>query len=163
MLFVFFIKESKNRFYFLSIKLKEADSDIHLALRTKKNILERMTKIINKVDKYKDDFSDFTQKFNGIENSFILHNTASKYYAKISKVLFEDDDIAGEEKIVDLLNKLKNNEEILIGAIKFYNDTVVDFNGLLKVFPHKFIAKLLGYGEKEFYSNEKEELFEILK
>ena len=154
---------SKSKFEFLKIKLKEAESNISLALQTKKNILERMIKVIKDQKKYKDDFEDFHESFLIVKDTFALHDTASKYYMKISKIIFDDECLAKKEKIIELLNELKNNEENLIGSIKFYNDTVVDFNGLLKSFPHKVIGKILGYKENQFYSNEKEELFEILK
>ena len=56
-----------------------------------------------------------------------------------------------------------DNEEELIGSIKFYNDSVVDYNGLIKTFPHKIYAKMKSLDNKDFYNNEKEELFDILK
>ena len=49
-----------------------------------------------------------------------------------------------------------------MGAIKFYNDTVVDFNRLVASFPSKIVAFIKRYRKKEFYNNEKREMFEIL-
>ena len=57
---------------------------------------------------------------------------------------------------------LNNNEENIIGSIKFYNDTVVLFNHLVVSFPSNIICLFKRYKKKEFYSNEKREMFEIL-
>ena len=46
--------------------------------------------------------------------------------------------------------------------IKFYNDTVVDFNQLILSFPSSIIAFIKRYKKKEFYSNEKREIEDIL-
>lgn len=160
---VLIIINSKGKFNLLNIKIKEANNSIELFLQTKKNILGRLIKAIKKDDKYKDEFLNFRESFENIDSNFSLHNLLSKYYMRISKIIFDDDTLTEKSKIVKLLTELKDNEEDLIGSIKFYNDTVVDYNGLLKTFPHSFLSKLFGYEQKEFYTNEKEELFEILK
>lgn len=161
--FILIIINSKGKFNLLNIKIKEANNSIELFLQTKKNILGRLIKAINKDDKYKDEFLDFRESFENIDNNFSLHNLLSKYYMRISKIIFDDEKLTEKDKIVKLLAELKDNEEDLIGSIKFYNDTIVDYNGLLKDFPHSVLSRLFGYEQKEFYINEKEELFEILK
>ena len=139
------IKNTKSKFLFLDIKLKEGENNISLFLQKKKDIMDKIVKIVIQNEKFK------------------LHSVLNDYYNKLSKIIFEDDTIVQDEKLVNLLNELKDNEEDLIGAIKFFNDTVVDYNKLIVVFPHKIIAKVLGYTEEQFYKNEKEEMFQILK
>ncbi len=160
---VLLIKNSKSKFKFLNIKIKEADSNINLYLQKKKTTLDNIIKII--IDLKKDDnlFDDFTSDTKKEKNSFTLHPVLNKYYSKLSKLLLDDDQLAKNNDIFDHLISLKSNEEELIGSIKFYNDTVVDYNGLLKTFPHKIYARIKSLQDKDFYNNEKEELFDILK
>jgi len=51
----------------------------------------------------------------------------------------------------------------LLGAEKYYNDNVVEYNKLVKCFPSNIVSKIFRYKVKEFYSNETEEIFDILK
>ena len=157
------IKNTKSKFLFLDIKLKEGENNISLFLQKKKDIMDKIVKIVIQNEKYKDSFDEFNGDVNNQSDNFKLHSVLNDYYNKLSKIIFEDDTIVQDEKLVNLLNELKDNEEDLIGAIKFFNDTVVDYNKLIVVFPHKIIAKDLGYTEEQFYKNEKEEMFQILK
>ena len=71
----------------------------------------------------------------------------------------------GGEKVVpstQILEDLNDNEEDIVGAIKFYNDSVVEFNQLVVSFPSNVIALVKRYKKLEFYNNEKREIFEIL-
>ena len=157
------VKNCKYRFNLLNIKINEADSNIKLFLQKKKSYLDGIVKEL--VNKKKDEgrFDDFLKNINHEKDSFVLHTKLSKTYSQVSKILFDNDSLAKNETIIKYLNELKNNEEDLIGSIKFYNDTIVDFNGLLNTFPYKIIAKGNKFTQKEFYKNEKEELFDILK
>ena len=66
------------------------------------------------------------------------------------------------ESLVSILEDLNDNEEDIVGAIKFYNDTVVEFNQLIMSFPSSIIAFFRRFKKKEFYNNEKREIYEIL-
>ena len=96
-------------------------------------------------------------------NSFDLKKELDKYNKKIieitdynKEIIFDDDEVA----ILDDLNDLNID---LLGAEKYYNDNVVIYNKLIKCFPSNWVAKICKYKIKDFYSNEKEEIFEILK
>ena len=45
-------------------------------------------------------------------------------------------------------------------GIKFYNDAVIIFNKLVSSFPSNILAFLKRYKKKDFYSNEKKEMFQ---
>ena len=74
----------------------------------------------------------------------------------------EHEKLYKSEALLKILDELNDNEEDIIGAIKFYNDTVVDFNKLVVVFPSNLIAIFKRYKKLDFYNNEKREIFEIL-
>lgn len=160
---VIVILNCKYKFKFLNIKIDEATSNINLFLQKKKGYLDGIVKEL--VNKKKDEgiFDEFLETINREKDSFKLHSKLSKTYSEVSKILFDNDKLAKDEGIVKYLGDLKDNDEDLIGCIKFYNDTIVDYNGLIKTFPYSIIAKISKYEAKEFYNNEKEELFEILK
>ena len=154
---------SKSKFNFLNIKIKESNNDINLYLQKKKTTLNNIIKII--IDLKKDDnkFDDFDDLVKKEKDSFKLHSILNKYYSILSKLLLDDEELSKNEDIINHLINLKSNEEDLIGSIKFYNDTIVDYNGLVNSFPHKIYGKINSLDNKDFYNNEKEELFDILK
>lgn len=154
---------SKNKFDFLSIKLEEANSNISLYLLKKQTTLNNIIKILQDLGEGEEEFSDFKEMVQNEKDSFRLHSILSRYYSKLTKLLFDNEALSKNEDIINHLIRLKNNEEDLIGSIKFYNDTIVDYNGLINTFPHKVYARMHGLDNKSFYNNEKEELFDILK
>ena len=54
-------------------------------------------------------------------------------------------------------------ENDLNAAKNYYNDTIVAYNKLVKCLPSNFVAILFHYKRKDFYIDEKVEVFEILK
>ena len=60
------------------------------------------------------------------------------------------------------MDEIKDNEESILGCTKFYNDSVVVFNKLVGSFPSNIVAFFWHYKRKEFYNNEKREMYEIL-
>ncbi len=162
-IFIVVLSNCKYRFKILNIKIDEANSNINLFLQKKKSLLDNIIKELVEKEKDEGRFGDFIDNINNEKDSFRLHSKLSKTYSNVSKILFDNDKLAKDENIVKYLTELKANDEDLIGSIKFYNDTIVDYNGLIKMFPYKIVASMSKYTEKTFYNNEKEELFEILK
>lgn len=151
-----------NSFKFATIKIDKAEEDISLYLGRKKELLKRSQPIIRKELKMKDFLDSIDNLDKEKLNNFQLHNSLKNSYNEFFKILDENEKLLKSEKLVKIIEDLNDNEENIIGAIKFYNDTVVEFNKLVLSFPSNIIAFFQKYTEKEFYSNEKREIFEIL-
>ena len=151
-----------NKFQVAIIKISEAEENINILLKEKLQLLLRVNKFIE--DK------KVENKLLGIEkiankelNNFELNTELDKFNKKIIEitdyskdVLFEDNEL----EVISVLNKV--NIECL-AAQRYYNDNVVFYNKLIKCFPSNIVGKFSKYKIKDFYSNEKEEIFEILK
>ena len=76
-------------------------------------------------------------------------------------------DLESRLKEVDALNTINFDlidiDNDLIAAKKYYNDRSISYNKLVKCFPSNFVAHIFHYPRKEFYADEKVEIFEILK
>lgn len=150
-----------NRFQLAIIKIDKAEEDIDLYLEKKQELLKRTRPIIKKELKL-EEFLDFIDtSFEDISN-FETHNSLKKAYNELFKTLDENEKLLKSETLITILEELNNNEENIMGAIKFYNDTVVEYNELIVSFPAKIVAFLRRYKKREFYNNEKREIFEIL-
>ena len=150
-----------NKFQLAIIKIDKAEEDIDLYLQKKIELLGRSKPIIKKELKLKEFMEDLNEDLNE-KNNFEKHNILKIMYNELFKSLDENEKLLKSEALVSILEELNNNEENIVGAIKFYNDTVVEFNQLIVAFPSKIVAFLKRYHKKEFYNNERREIFEIL-
>jgi hypothetical protein len=150
-----------NKFQLAIIKIDKAEEDISLYLEKKRELLSRTRPIIKKELKLDEFLEDVEKDFTDM-NNFLEHNTLKSIYNELFKTLDENEKLLKSESLVSILEDLNDNEENIVGAIKFYNDTVVEFNQLILSFPANIIAFFRRYKKKEFYNNEKREIFEIL-
>lgn len=150
-----------NRFVLAVIKIDKAEEDIDMYLLKKKDLLDRTRPIIEKELKIKDFLSEIDQNFDEI-NNFTENDILKKSYNDLLKIIDENEKLLKSEALQNILEDLKENEENIVGAIRFYNDVVVEFNGLIISFPSNMVALFKRYKRKDFYNNEKKEMFEIL-
>ena len=150
-----------NKFQFSIIKIDKAEEDISLYLDKKKELLDRCRPTIKKELKLESLLDELDESFDDV-NNFSLHDTLKKCYNELFKTLDENEKLFKSESLVSILEDLNDNEEDIVGAIKFYNDTVVEFNQLIMSFPSNIIAFFRRFKKKEFYNNEKREIYEIL-
>jgi len=150
-----------NKFQLVIIKIDKAEEDISLYLQRKQELLERVKPILKKELK-KDNYLSNLDEINKEFNNFELHDILKRNYNELFKIMDENEKLLKSESLVNLLEKLNTNEENIVGSIKFYNDTVVEFNQLVVSFPSSFIALVKRYKKLEFYNNERREIFEIL-
>ena len=159
LIFVFVV--FNNRFQLAIIKIDKAEEDIDIYLQKKKDLLDRTRPIIKKELK-KESFLDALDNNYGEMNHFQRNDNLKTAYNELFKVIDENEKLMKSDTLVSILEELNNNEENIIGSIKFYNDTVVLYNHLVVSFPSNIISLFKRYKKKEFYNNEKRELFEIL-
>lgn len=151
-----------NKFQFAIIKINEAEENTELYLKRKKDLILRCIPIIKEELKLKT-FLEEIDKIDDKTNHFKMNDILTDCYQKLFQKVDDNDKLYESENLVSILEELNDNEVILTASVKFYNDTVVDFNKLILSFPSNIIRLFLGYKKKEFYSHEKREIFEILK
>ncbi len=160
-IFIVLIIVSNNKFQLSIIKIEEAENNVDIFLQTKKDLLERTSPIIIKSLKVEDFLPELSTISNDF-NNFELFDLLKKSYNKLFETLDENDKLSKNKKLIELIDKINNNEINLMAAIKFYNDSVVSFNSLVVTFPGSIVAFFKKYQKKDFYNNEKREIYEIL-
>ena len=150
-----------NRFQLAIIKIEKAEEDIDIYLEKKRDFLDRTRPIITKELKLEDFLPELAADFSLISN-FDENDILKKCYNDLFKIIDDNDKLLKSEALVSIITSLNENEENIVGAIKFYNDTVVEYNKLIVSFPSNIVGFFKRYHKKEFYNNEKREMFEIL-
>lgn len=158
---LFIIVIINNKFKFAIIKIEKAEEDINIYLQKKKELLDRTVPVIKKELKLKEFLNDL-ELYNDEMNNFDKNDLLKRVDNDLFKTIDENEKLYKSDSLVTILNSLSDNEENVVGAIRFYNDTVVDYNKLAISFPTNVIALFKGYRKKEFYNNEKRVMFEIL-
>lgn len=151
-----------NKFQIAFIKISEAEENISMLLEKKLDLIIRINKFIETKKK--------ESRLVGIEalenkdlNNFELNNELAKYNKKIIELVDYSKGVTFKDKERAVLEELSLLNIDCLAAEKYYNDNVVIYNELVKCFPSNIVSKICKYEMKEFYSNEKEEIFEILK
>lgn len=151
-----------NKFRFAIIKIDEAENNIGVLLKKKIDLLDRTRPIIKKELKL-DEFLEEVEFLKESQiNHFEMNNSLKEYHMDLIKTLDDNEKLFKSETLVSIIEEINSNEEAIVGCTKFYNDSVVVFNKLVGSFPSNFVAFLWRYKRKDFYNNEKREMYEIL-
>ncbi len=162
LLIVILIIVYHNKYQFCVIKIDNAEDDIEIYLEKKKELLEKSIPIINKELKKKDFLEEIPYIMEKGLDHFELHNSLKTAYNELFKTIDDNEKLLKSDSLIKIIDELNSNEEDIIGTIKFYNDTVVDYNKLISSFPSNVVALFCRYKKKDFYNNEKREIYEIL-
>lgn len=157
-----FIALMHNKFQYSIIKIEEAENNIDVLLHKKLDLIRRCIPIVKKELK----LDNFLEELNNIDednvNHFELKDVLTESYNDFVKILDENEKLLKSETLENIIKDLRSNEIELTASTKFYNDSVIVFNKLVKSFPTNIFAFFKRYKKKEFYNNEKKEMFEIL-
>lgn len=153
---------AKGRFQVAIIKINEAEENVGLLLKEKYDLLLEISKFVK--EKTNEATFDGLENININEiNNFDLNSELSKYDNSILELSEFNKDIEFSEEELKIFDDLGNINIQSLAVMRYYNDNVTLYNELINKFPSSIVAKLKGYKEKKLYSNEKEEIFEILK
>ena len=152
----------KNKFNFAVVKIEEAEDNLLVYLDKEKDLIERAIPVIKKELKYDEYLSELDDYNKDTMNLFQLNKVLSHSYNELMSTIDDNDKLLKSEALGNIINNLNDNEEDIVGAIRFYNDTVVDYNKLIVSFPSNIVGFFKRYKKKAFYNNEKREMFEIL-
>ncbi len=151
-----------NKFQITIIKISEAEENISMILKEKYELLLKIDKLVKK--KAKENMFEGLDEINvDFINNFELNKKLSKYDKTIIELTDYNKDIKFDSKDNKLFDDISNINVECKAYEKYYNDNVTIYNKLVSCFPSNVIAKVKKYRIKDFYSNEKEEIFEILK
>ncbi|MDO5393239.1 MAG: LemA family protein [Mycoplasmatota bacterium] len=156
------ISISYNKFRFAIIKIDEAENNIEVLLQKKIELLDRTRPIIMKELKLEEFLDEIEFLKESKINHFEMNNSLKDCHTVLVKTLDDNEKLLKSETLVSVVEEINSNEEAIVGCTKFYNDSVVEFNRLVGAFPSNIVAFLWRYKRKEFYNNEKREMYEIL-
>lgn len=166
MIFIIVEVSYYNKFQLLHIKISEAFNNIDILFEKKLNLLERCINIIKDSNKkYKDEIllDNLVKIKNQKIDRFDLNHELTFALRQYHSLLDLDKKLSEIEALKNINEDLIDIDNDLNAAKKYYNDSVVLHNNLVKCFPSSIVAKLFHYKKEEFFKEEKIETLEILK
>ena len=153
-----------NKYQFIILKISEAENNIDIYLQKKLELLTRAVPILKEISE--DSIADIEKVLllkSKKLNNFELNKELDKCLGQLHELLDLNQEFGKNESLSSIQINIEENEDNLDAAKRYYNDNVNLYNQLIKKFPSNFIGLLFHYKHKLFYSDEKEEIFEILK
>jgi len=144
------------------IKISQAEENIGMLLKEKLNLMIRINKFIED-KKVENKLIGIDKVANKELNNFELNAELEKFNKKIIEITDYSKDIDFDDNELEVITALMKINIDCLASQRYYNDNVVIYNELVKCFPSNIVSKVCKYKIKEFYSSEKEEIFEILK
>lgn len=153
-----------NKFQYSSIKISEAENNIDILLEKKIDFIARFIPLIKEHTK---EDCKLLEKVNLLKNkelnNFELNDELYTYNKELREIIDTNDKLLKIDSINNLYQEYLDNEEDLDASKNYYNDNVTEYNKLVHLFPSNIIGFLFKFKHRDFYIDEKEEIFEILK
>ena len=141
-----------NRFQDYIIRINEVESKIDDSLRDKFDTILKLNNIIKeKIKTSKTLVDDLNELKDENISSFDMDR---RLVEALNKVLFVKDkynELDNDEEVTKLLYNIDDIDESLRAYRKYYNETVNDYNILIRKIPYNIVGKLLKYSEKTFF------------
>ena len=141
-----------NRYQDYIIKINEVESKIDDNLRDKFDIILKLNNNIKEKIKTKkvlvDDISKLKEKD---ISSFDMDRKLNEAMNKVNVVKDNYDDLDNDKDVSKLLFEIEDLDESLRACKKYYNETITEYNKLIRKIPYNIVGKILKYNEKPFF------------
>ena len=135
-----------NKFQDYIIRINEVEGKIDEAIREKFDIIIKLNNIIKEKIKTKKVLVDDISKLKDKKiSSFEIDRKLVEALNKINFVKSQYTELETDEDVIKLTYDIEDIDESLRAFKKFYNETIVFYNILIRKFPYNIIGKILKY------------------
>lgn len=141
-----------NKFQDYIIRINEVEGKIDETLRNKYDSILEINNIIKECIKTNKAIVDDISKLKKNDiSSFELDRALSSALNKINFIRNQYNELKGNERLNKLIYEIDDMNESLQAYKKFYNETIVSYNKLIRLFPYNIMGIILKYKEKTFF------------
>ena len=143
----------KDQWAQIDVELKRRFDLIPNLVETVKGYTKHESETLENVVKARNTYLSADTKEDAMKADGELTNAINKLFALAESY----PDLKANENFMDLQGQLKETEDKISFARKFYNDTALQLNNKVEMFPSNLIAKLFKFTKVEFFkANEAE-------
>jgi len=158
-----FVVLTYNRLINLRNRVKEAFSDIDVQLKRRYDLIPNL---VNTVKGYASHESGVFQKVTeartramgatGVHERAEAENMLTGALKTLFAVSENYPDLKASTNFLELQRELRDTEDKVQAARRFYNNTVMSMNNKVETFPSNFIAQMFSFKKEEFFELEEE-------
>jgi len=155
-----------NRLITLRNRAKEAFSDIDVQLKRRYNLIPNLVEAVKGYATHeKEVFERVTkaranalsaEKSGNVKNIAGAENMLTGTLKSLFAVAENYPKLQASQNFMELQRELRDAEDKIQAARRFFNTTVMKLNTMIQIFPVVLIAKTLGFKQEEFFEIEEE-------
>lgn len=131
----------------IDVELKRRFDLIPNLVNTVKGYTKHESETLENVVKARNTYLSASTKEEAMEANNELSNAITKLFALSESY----PDLKANTNFIDLQNQLKETEDKISYARKFYNDTALLLNNKVEMFPSNIVANMFGFKKAEFF------------
>ncbi len=146
------------------VTVDEASSDIETFLKQRYDMIPNLVETVKGYAKHEKDIFESVSRLRSqtmdagsLGEKMKLDTELSKGISRIFAIAESYPQLRANENFIQLQDTLKELEENIQKARRFYNGTVRDFNSKIVVFPNNLIAGIFGFKNLPFFEATEEE------
>ena len=141
-----------NKYQDYIIKINEVESKIDDSLREKfDNIINLNNLIKDKIKTKKEIVDDLSNLKNEDISSFDIDRKLTEALNKVKFIKEKYTELDGDQDLIKILYEIDDEDESLRAYKKYYNETITEYNKLIRKIPYNIVGKIFKYNEKTFF------------
>jgi len=169
-LFIVWVIIIYNQFIRLYQRVKNAESDVEVQFKRRADLIPNLVETVKGYTMHeKEVLENVTQARSALLSATTFKDTmeADNMITSALKTLFavaeNYPDLKANENFLELQRELRDAEDKIMAARRFYNSVVMEYNSFLQYFPNNFFAKLFNFKPVEYFELESIEEKEVPK
>lgn len=142
---------SFNKFQSYIIRINEAEADIDATLRKRFDLLNKSIGIIKSTTEKETVLEELANLRSTKLTNFELDRKIYDAINEISTLKEDFKDLKKCEGFMKIELGINETEAEIVAARKYYNDTITDYNKMVKSFPSNIVAKLCKFKSKAYF------------
>ena len=141
-----------NKYQDYIIRINEVESKIDDNLREKFDVILKLNNNIKEKIKTKKELVDDLSNLKDEKiSSFEMDRKLTDAMNKVNFVKENYQELDNDKEVDKLLYNIEDIDESLKACKKYYNETITEYNKLIRKLPYNIIGKILKYKEKTFF------------
>lgn len=155
---VFWLIIIYNSFVNLNQRVKEAESDIDVQLKRRADLIPNLIETVKRyVSHEREVLEKVTQartevlSAKNLKDEIAADNLLTSALKTLFAVAENYPDLKANQNFLQLQQDLRDTEDKIMSARRFYNSVVMDYNTFLAQFPNNILRKIFGFKPSEFF------------
>ena len=153
-----YIVSTRNSLVVLRNRAQDQLSQIDVQLKRRFDLIPNLVETIKGYAKHEKDTLESVVSArnsylsaNGTEDQLKADGELTKAVNKLFALAESYPDLKANENFLNLQNELSATEEKIMYARQFYNDSVLNLNNKIELFPSNLVASMFGFKKEKFF------------